>query len=235
MTDREAQVVALLRLVDEWVPGPGISRVYAGGKPGAVGSADGYVSDRSTAFAARFGDDRRVSSLRRDAEIRRLELARLHEAGGTDSRDLEGWERAKRALFAQSSMPDLLVVLEALRRELGVYAVTALRVVFGYDGDLRFVDAPLLRREAEVALSWVAGRMPAGEVRVPACPSDDDRLVSECGLRSVRGERARERRDGLIREAAAAGVRQKDLAVRFRLSEQAVSQIVRRREGTEAA
>lgn len=161
-----------------------------------------------------------------------MELAREHEAGRVDVRELEPWEAARAELDRLGSFVELRVALEALC-EADPFAWTCVRLVYGFEAELR-VCGPSVKAAAGVGVAWLASRLP-DPIRVPG-PSEAEVLRSLRGARGWRGVRARLEQDEEIRELAGSGVKQRELAVRFGLSEAMVSKIVRQpRNGVEAA
>lgn len=222
MTDRERQTVALLRLVDEWVPCPRLSRVYRSAERGSSGP-DSYLSDRSSSFAAAAGDDRHAVRRRRDGELRRLELAREHEAGRVDARELEPWEAARAELDALGSFRELRAALDELCSS-DPFGWTCVRLVYGFEAELRQCG-PSITAAAEEGVSFIAGRLP-DPIRVPG-PREAEVLRAVRGGRGWLGVKERHRQNAEIRRLDAAGVKQEAIATQFGLSQPQVSKIVR--------
>ena len=235
---RRTQTISLLRMDDDWVPGPSLPRLYRNADPVAL-AGDAYVEDRTSAFAARSGDDRHAATHRRDAELANLARARLHEEGiydlATARRDLtdderallrserEPWEAAKAQLERQGSFRELRQAMALLKRE-DLYSWTCLIVVYGWEAEWR-EPGVLVVRAADVAVEYVEARMP-DPIRVPPSPTWLEQARSWWALRDKRGEDARARRDAEMRSLAYVGVSKKELEARFGLSQSQVSKIV---------
>ena len=163
--------------------------------------------------------------------MRRLELAREHEAGRVDARELEPWEAARAELDALGSFRELRVALEELCGA-DPFGWTCVRLVYGYEAELR-VCGPSIRAAAEEGVAFLALRLP-DPIRVPG-PSEPEVLRSLRSARGWRGERARVVQDREMRELAAGGVSQVEIGRRFGLGQPAVSKILRRVNGSEEA
>lgn len=222
MTDtRRDQIVTLLHIADDWIPSPKASKVYRSSDPKAQ-AGDPYVEDRTVSFAAAAGDNRKAARQRTDRVLAAL--------NGDDK--LEPWERAKRDLDRQSSLPALRRLLATLHDQ-DLYAHTALTIVHGYERELREPGIHVTRT-AEQALDWLEQRMP-NTIRTPPMPTIAELRRSVRQARGWRGEKARERQDTAIRHLAAEGVHQVDIAARYGLTQQGVSDILRRQKATVAA